>query len=86
MLNYLRAKRESLEAQKTEAHIVDEEIEKEVEEYRAKLYKEQEEQINEHNKAIDAKLELLDELTEEVESAMVSVDEVVDDEQNDVEG
>ena len=78
MLNYLKAKREALEAQKKEAPIVDEAIEKAVEEYRAKLYKESEAKVNEHNKAIDAKIELLDELTEEMESAIVSVDEAVD--------
>lgn len=88
MLNYLRAKREALEAQKKEAPIVDEGIEKAVEEYRAKLYKEREEQVNEHNKAIDAKLELLDELTEEVNSAMeaeVEAEIAVETEQKEVE-
>ena len=82
MLNYLNAKREALEAQRKEAPIVDEEIERAVEEYRARLYKERNDEITEQNKAIDAKLELLDELREEITKSIDDVvDELVDEEQ-----
>ena len=78
MLSYLRAKKESLEAQKKPIAVFDEEIEKEVEKYRVNLYTAKEIEINELNKAIDAKVDLLNELIEDVEAASVEETETVD--------
>lgn len=76
MLDYLKRKKEALEAQKIEPSTIYEDLERQIDEYRSRLYAEKDAEITEHNKLVDAKVSVLDEIIAETESAMV--DEVVD--------
>ncbi len=67
MLNYLKQKKETLEAQKEEPKIVYEDIEQKVEEYRKELYTARYAEVDKKNMLIDAQIAILDEVIEETE-------------------
>ena len=68
MIEILKAKREQLKEQKVIPSTFYEDLERLIDEYRAKLYAERDGQIAEQNLIIDAKIELLDDLIEEGEA------------------
>lgn len=86
MLDYLKTKKEALEARKIEPSIVYEELERQIEEYRSKLYAEKDAQVTEHNKLIDAQVAILDEVIEETAKAMeAEAVETVEEEQKEAD-
>jgi type I restriction-modification system DNA methylase subunit len=82
MLEYLKVKREELEAKRIEPCVVYKDLEKKIDEYRSQLYAERDAEVTENNKLIDAQVAILDEVigtAEAIEEAKKLVDDSVDD-------
>lgn len=70
MLDYLKSKKAEIEAQKIEPSTIYEDLERKIDEYRSQLYAERDAEIANHNKMVDAKVSILNEMIEETEKSL----------------